>query len=74
MPKILAKDDFTLKGKFYFKDKEVPLDDIDLNILLKLNENGFIKSLSTQELLELENYYKIETKEKNKENKNNILE
>lgn len=74
MPKIIAKDNFTLKGKFYFKDKEIPLDDIDLNILLKLNENGFIKSLSTQELLEIENYYKNELKGKNKENKNNILE
>lgn len=73
MQKIIAKNNFTLKGKFYFKDKEVPIDEMDLNTLLKLNENGFIKSLSTEELIEIENYYK-EPKGKNKEIKNNILD
>ncbi len=73
MQKIIAKNDFTLKGRFYFKNKEVPLDEIDLDTLLKLNENGFIKSLTTEELIEIEDYYK-EPKGKNKEIKNNILD
>lgn len=51
MKRIIAKIDFTLKGKTYKKGKEVNIN--DFNILLTLNERGFIEPLSIKEINEI---------------------
>lgn len=43
MKSIIAKKDFTLRGKIYKKGQE--LKNIELDILLKLNEKGFINPI-----------------------------
>lgn len=49
--KLIAQKDFTLQGKFYLKDKEVKIN--DFTTIVKLNEQGFIKPLTIQELIEI---------------------
>ena len=48
--KIIAKKNFTLKGKLYTKGKEVK--NIDIEILNRLNENGFIEPINIKNYIE----------------------
>ena len=51
-----AKIDFTYNKKFYSKDEEV--NDIkDFDIIVKLNERGFIYPLTPKELYEIKEKY-----------------
>lgn len=52
--KIIAQINFSLKEKKYKKGEEIKnISDIDT--LVTLNERGFIKKLSQEELIEYEN-------------------
>lgn len=51
MKRIIARIDFTLKGKFYKRNKEVNIRDFDM--LLNLNEKGFIEPLTINEINEI---------------------
>lgn len=53
MKSIIAKKDFTLKGKIYKKGQE--LKNIELNDLLKLNEKGFINPIKVSDFQKLKN-------------------
>lgn len=58
---IIAKKEFTLKGKYYDKDDIVKVNNFEE--LKMLNEKGFIKPLTRKEL---ESYLKEEKKEAKK--------
>ena len=60
-----AKIDFILKGKFYEENKEIELDGIKFEEVIKLNEKGYIYPLTTKELYEIKE--KIENSSKKKE-------
>ena len=52
MEKIIAKKDFVLEGKKYITGDEIELKDI--NVIRKLNEQGFIEPLSYKDLVIIE--------------------
>ena len=52
MEKIIAKKDFVLEGKKYIPGDEIELKDI--NVIRKLNEQGFIEPLSYKDLVIIE--------------------
>ena len=62
-----AKIDFILNGKFYEENKEIELDGIKFEEVIKLNEKGFIYPLTTKELYEIKE--KIKNSSKKKEDK-----
>lgn len=49
--KIIASQDFTLGGEFYFAGDEVKIKDFDK--IVKLNEKGFINPLTLKELVQI---------------------
>lgn len=61
-----AKIDFILNGKFYEENKEIELDGIKFEEVIKLNEKGFIYPLTTKEL------YEIKEKIKNSSGKKEV--
>lgn len=62
-----AKIDFILNGKFYEENKEIELDGIKFEEVIKLNEKGFIYPLTTKELYEIKE--KIKNSSEKKEDK-----
>ena len=52
MDKIIAKKDFVLNGKKYIAGDEIETKDI--NIIIAMNEKGFIEPLDYKELVLLE--------------------
>lgn len=60
-----AKIDFILNDKFYEENKEIELDGIKFEEVIKLNEKGYIYPLTTKELYEIKE--KIENSSKKKE-------
>ena len=62
-----AKIDFILNGKFYEENKEIELDGIKFEEVIKLNEKGYIYPLTTKELYEIKE--KIKNSSKKKEDK-----
>lgn len=46
----IAKEDFNLNGKFYFKGDKV---NTSYDLIVKLNEKGYIEPLSLKQLTEL---------------------
>ena len=58
MNKIVANINFGLNGVYYIKGDEIKIKDI--NLIRKLNENGFINPLSYEELIKLERELKKE--------------
>ena len=60
-----AKIDFILNGKFYEENKEIELDGIKFEEVIKLNEKGYIYPLIRKELYEIKE--KIENYSKKKE-------
>lgn len=63
--KIIAKKDFTLKGKNYIENDE--LIDLALEDIVKLNEQGFIQPLTYKDLVLLQREF--ENKKVKKEEK-----
>ena len=61
MRKIVAKKDFMFDGKFFMKDENVDIKDIET--IKKLNEKGFIYPLELKELVILERELKNNIKE-----------
>ena len=55
---IIAKINFELNGVSYIKGDEIELKDI--NVIRKLNENGFIEPLKYEDLVLLERQIKKE--------------
>lgn len=65
MKAIKAKQDFNVNGVYYFSG-EVIEDKLPLDILVKLNEKGYIEPLSLKDITQYEkelNKPKKETKE-----------
>lgn len=62
-----AKIDFILNGKFYEENKEIELDGIKFEEVIKLNEKGYIYPLTTKELYEIKE--KIKNSSEKKEDK-----
>lgn len=60
MKKLIAKKDFTLKGKPYIKGDEINVNDFET--IVKLNEKGFIEPLNFKELTFIERELKSEIK------------
>ncbi len=52
MDKVIARIDFVLDGKKYIAGDKIEIKDI--NVIRKLNEEGFIEPLSYRELVILE--------------------
>lgn len=52
MKKIIAKKDFTIGDKKYIASDEIKIDDIE--IIRKLNEQGFIEPLNYRDLVLIE--------------------
>ena len=52
--KIVASQDFTLGGEFYFAGDEVKIKDFDK--IVKLNEKGFINPLTLKELVQIKQF------------------
>lgn len=52
MKKIIAKKDFTIGDKQYIVGDEIKIDDIE--IIRKLNEQGFIEPLNYRDLVLIE--------------------
>lgn len=50
--KIIASQDFTLGGEFYFTGDEVKIKDFDR--IVKLNEKGFINPLTLKDLVQIQ--------------------
>lgn len=69
MDKVVAKKDFSFNGVDYLKDENVKVKNIDE--VIKLNTLGFIKPLSTKDLVLVERELKKENK-KNKEVKDEL--
>ena len=59
-----AKIDFILNGKFYEENKEIELDGIKFEEVIKLNEKGFIYPLTTKELYEIKEKIKNSSEKK----------
>ena len=51
MKTIIAKKDFRLNGKYYYKDSEIKIK--NYADLVKLNQNGFIIPLSSEDMKEI---------------------
>ena len=65
--KLIANQDFTLNGSYYFANDEIAPEEIGtIKDISRLNENGFIKPLSLKELVKLEQELK-QNKKTNKE-------
>ena len=65
--KLIIQRDFVLNGEYYFKNDEIEPNKIGtIQDISRLNENGFIKSLSLKELIKLESEMK-QPKKINKE-------
>ena len=65
--KLVIQRDFVLNGEYYFKNDEIEPDKIGtIKDIARLNENGFIKPLSLNEMIKLEQELK-QTKKINKE-------
>ena len=52
MKKIIAKKDFTIGDKQYIMNDEIKIEDIE--IIRKLNEQGFIEPLNYRDLVLIE--------------------
>ena len=59
-----AKIDFILNGKFYEENKEIELDGIKFEEVIKLNEKGYIYPLTTKELYEIKEKIKNSSEKK----------
>lgn len=63
MMKITAQVDFSFRKKFYKKDEDIK-DILDIDTIVMLNERGYIKKLSQEELSNFEKDLKNNIKSK----------
>ena len=50
---LKAKKNLTIKDKFYEVDEEIPLNGLDFDTIVRMNEKGLIYPLSLKELLNI---------------------
>lgn len=70
MVQLEIKENFRHNNKLYEKDNKINAKEFDIETIIKINEKGYIKSLTYKELIEIENELKEnKTKEHELDNK-----